>query len=95
LKSAPARFGSSGIRFDAQSVVYSGSELLLAAKVAFRRLDRYVAEQELNLIEFPTRKMAEAGAGTPIMPAPALTPQITWVDLGNQRERTIGDNGAA
>jgi hypothetical protein len=27
--------------------------------------------------------------------ARSLTPQITWVDLGNQRERTIGDNGAA
>jgi hypothetical protein len=51
--SALAASASSGIGFDAQSVVHSDPELLLTAKIALRRLDRHVAEQELNLIEFP------------------------------------------
>ncbi len=34
------RFRSSGIRFDSQSVVHSAPQLLFAAKIAFRRLDR-------------------------------------------------------
>jgi len=52
------RSWSSGIRFDAQSVVHGDSELLLASQVTLSRLDRDVAEQELDLIQFAAGKMA-------------------------------------
>ena len=56
-------FGSSGIRFDAQPVVHSDAELLLASEVALSRLDRHVAEQELDLIEFAAGDVAQPGTG--------------------------------
>ena len=59
LKHPPwRRSGSSGIRVDAQSVVHGDSELLLASQVTLSRLDRDVAEQELDLIQFAAGKMA-------------------------------------
>ncbi len=33
-------------------VVYSAAEFLFATEVSFRGLDRFVSEQELNLIKF-------------------------------------------
>jgi hypothetical protein len=39
-------------------------EFLLTAQVALRRLDRCVAEQELYLLQFSTRQMAQPGACT-------------------------------
>jgi hypothetical protein len=56
---------STGIGFDSQSVVYSGSELLFASEVALRGLDGDVSEQELDLIQFAAGEMAETGAGAP------------------------------
>jgi hypothetical protein len=67
---APGACRSSGIGLDADPVVHRDSELLLASEVALRHLDRHVAEQELNLIEFPAGKMAETGARTPRPPSP-------------------------
>ena len=63
--SALAVVWSSGIGFDSQSVVHGNPELLLASEVALRRLDGDVAEQELDLIQFATREVAETGAGAP------------------------------
>jgi hypothetical protein len=48
--------------FDADFVVDRISQALLAAKVSLRRLDAYVAEQELDLLEFPAGFMTQAGA---------------------------------
>ena len=46
---------SSGIRFDSQSVVYGGPEFLFASQVALRRLNRYVPQEKLDLVQFSTR----------------------------------------
>src|SRR5688500_7436467 len=55
------RFASRDVGFDSQSVVHGSPELLLASEVALCRLNRDVPEQELNLVQFATREMAETG----------------------------------
>jgi hypothetical protein len=52
-------------RFNADLVVHGESELLLAAEVLFRRLDRHVAEQELDLVELAAGQMAESRTCAP------------------------------
>ena len=55
--------GSSGSRqFDAHSVVDGKAQFLLAAEVPFRRLDRDVSKQKLDLVQLATGKMAEPRA---------------------------------
>jgi hypothetical protein len=54
---------SRGIRFDSQSVVDGTSELLLASERPLSRLDGDVPEQELDLIQFAAREVAETGEG--------------------------------
>jgi hypothetical protein len=51
--------------FDSQSVVHRNPELLLASEVALSRLDRDVTEQELDLIQFAAREVAQSGARAP------------------------------
>src|SRR5947209_2971407 len=51
-------------RFNAQSIVHCSPELLLASEVALRRLDKDVAEQELDLIQFTAGEVAQTSAGT-------------------------------
>src|ERR1022692_974729 len=46
-------------------VVDRVTKLLLAAQVALGRLNRCVAEQELYLLQFPARQVAQTRAGTP------------------------------
>jgi hypothetical protein len=50
---------SRGVGFDSQSVIHGYAELRLASEVAFCRLNRDVAEQELDLIQFAAREMTE------------------------------------
>src|SRR6516162_11531895 len=50
------------IRFNAHSIVDGKAQFLLAAEVAFRRLDRDMSKQKLDLIQLPTSKMAEPRA---------------------------------
>jgi hypothetical protein len=57
--------------FDAQSVVNSVPKLLLAPEVSFCRLDRDMPQEELDLIQFATGKVAQTGAGTPSIPISA------------------------
>ena len=49
-------------RVDPESVVHSVPELLLAAEVAFGRLDRHVAWQELDLVELHAGQVAQPSA---------------------------------
>ena len=49
----------------ADFVVDRISKALLAAKVSLRRLDAYMAEQELDLLKLSTSFMTQAGASTP------------------------------
>lgn len=48
------RTPSSGVRLDSQAIVHRAMQLLLAAEVPFRRLNRDVSEQELNLVQLST-----------------------------------------
>jgi hypothetical protein len=57
--------------FNANLVVHGESELLFAAEVMFRRLDRDVAEQELDLVELAAGQMTEPGTRSPVMPRAA------------------------
>jgi hypothetical protein len=44
-------------RFERESIVHRVSEVLLAAEITFRSLNRRVAEQELNLLKFTAARM--------------------------------------
>jgi hypothetical protein len=59
-----------GIRsgLDSHFVVDCVTQLLLATEILLGRLDGYVSEQELNLIQFAAGKVAEPGAGAAPMP---------------------------
>lgn len=61
-----------GLRLDADVVVHSSANTLLASEVSFRRLDRNVSEQKLDLFQFSARGMTELREGTP---------QIMWRHL--------------
>ena len=66
LKHPPwRRSGSSGIRFDTQSVDHGGPELLLAAKIAFRGLDGDMAKKKLDLVQFSASQVAQTGTCAP------------------------------
>jgi hypothetical protein len=45
--------GLRSIGLDADSIIDGISAALFAAEISFRRLDAYVAEQKLNLFQFP------------------------------------------
>ena len=55
----------SGPRLDADAAVDGGTNALLAAEVPLGRLNRDVPEQELNLLQLATRRMAEPGTCPP------------------------------
>src|ERR1700686_1218183 len=58
-----------------KKVVYRMSEILFAAEIAFRSLDRCVSKQELNLLQLPTAAVAQLRAGSPqIMRCNVLQP---------------------
>ena len=52
-----------GIQFDAEPIVYGAPELLFASQVPLRRLDRYVAQEKLDLLEFATRQVTQSRTG--------------------------------
>ena len=54
-----------GSRLDAKTVIDSRPNALLASEVSFGRLNRDVPEQELNLLQLATRKMAESSTCPP------------------------------
>jgi len=50
---------------DLDAIVDGLNEVLLGAEVAFGGLDRSVAEQQLNLLQIPSRFATELGASAP------------------------------
>ena len=48
------------LRFDADAVVHRSADSLLAAEITLRRLDGDVAQQELDLVQFPSGIAAQA-----------------------------------
>src|ERR1700687_2683395 len=61
----PAWFSrSSGNGCEAEAVVHRMSEVLLTAQVSFRRLNRGVAEQKLNLLQFAAARMTQLRASS-------------------------------
>jgi hypothetical protein len=53
------------LRFDADAVVHSSADPLLAPEITFSCLHGNVAEKELDLIQFSTRCVAQLRARTP------------------------------
>jgi hypothetical protein len=51
-----------------KKVVYRMSEILFAAEIAFRCLDGCMPQQELNLLQFATARVAQLRAGSAFMP---------------------------
>ena len=54
--------GAPRLRFDADVVVHSPANPLLAAEIAFSCLHGNVTEKELDLVQFSTRSMAQLRA---------------------------------
>src|SRR5438309_10828420 len=50
-------------RFDTNAIIDGRTNSLFAAKIALRRLDRYVPQKKLNLIELTSGSVAQPGAG--------------------------------
>jgi hypothetical protein len=48
--------------FDADVVVYGSADPLLTAEITFGSLHGYMSEQELNLVQFSTARMAQLRA---------------------------------
>src|SRR5260370_20394532 len=53
------------VRSEVKKIVYRMSEILLAAEIAFRRLDGGMPQQELNLLQLATIAVAQLRAGSP------------------------------
>ena len=53
------------VRSEVKKIIYRMSEILFAAEIAFRRLDRCVAQQELNLLQFAAARVAQLRTGSP------------------------------
>jgi len=52
-------------RSEVKKVVHRMSEILFAAQIAFRGLDRGMPQQELNLLQLATATVAQLRAGSP------------------------------
>jgi hypothetical protein len=64
--------GPQPVWLQANSIIDSIVKPLFTAQVAFCRLDRNVAQQKLNLLQFTASLMAQAGACASVMPHAAL-----------------------
>jgi hypothetical protein len=53
------------VRSQVEKIVHGMPEILFAAEIAFRSLDRCMPEQKLNLLRFITAIMAQLRAGSP------------------------------
>jgi hypothetical protein len=53
------------VRSEVEKIVHWMPEILFAAEIAFRGLDRCVPEQKLNLLQFTPAIMAHLGTSSP------------------------------
>ena len=53
------------VRSEVKKIVHRMSEILFAAEIAFRRLDGCMPQQELNLLQLATARVAQLRAGSP------------------------------
>ena len=53
------------VRSEVKKIIHRMSEILFAAEIAFRRLDRGMPQQELNLLQLATAGVAQLRAGSP------------------------------
>jgi hypothetical protein len=53
------------VRSEIEKIVHWMPEVLFAAEIAFRGLDRCVPEQKLNLLQFTPAIMAQLGTSSP------------------------------
>jgi hypothetical protein len=53
------------VRSEVKKIVHRMSEILFAAQIAFRRLDGCVPQQELNLLQLATARVAQLRTGSP------------------------------
>ena len=56
------------VHSEVKKIVYRVSEILLAAEIAFRCLHGCMSQQELNLLQLSTTRVAQLRAGSPPMP---------------------------
>jgi hypothetical protein len=76
-----------------EAVVYRVPEILLAAQVSFGGLNRRMAEQELNLLQFTAARMAQLGTGpTQIVRRDALQPCFFATALYHVPDHVLGDS---
>ena len=59
-------------RSEVKKIVHRMSEILFAAKIAFRRLHGRMPQQELNLFQFATARVAQLRTGSP---------QVVWCNV--------------
>src|SRR5450755_5044737 len=58
-------FLRSPVRSEVKKIVHRMSEILFAAQIAFRRLDGCMPQQELNLLQLSTARVAQLRTGSP------------------------------
>jgi hypothetical protein len=73
-------YPSSGVRLDSQAIVHRELQLLLAAEVLLRRLNRDVSKQELNLVQL-SANVVDVSPRSPTRRGVALGPVINQVYL--------------
>jgi hypothetical protein len=52
------------VRSEVKKIIHWMSEILFAAEIAFRRLDRGMPQQELNLLQLATARVAQLRTGS-------------------------------
>src|ERR1019366_561041 len=68
-------------RSEVKKIVHRMSKILFAAQIAFRRLDRCVSQQELNLFQLSSAVMTQLRTGPP---------QVVGCDVLQARSPTAG-----
>ena len=53
------------VRSEVKKIVHRMAEILFAAQIAFRRLDRCMPQQELNLLQLATARVEPLRTGSP------------------------------
>jgi len=75
-----------------EAVIHRLAKVLLATKVAFRRLNRRVAQEKLNLLQLATAVVAQFSARpTKIVGRDALKPQFEAVAPHNAPDEVLAD----